>query len=803
MNCRKAGAVLGALLMALALVQSTAAPAYAHAALLRSNPGNNETLANPPIRVTLQFTEGLERKLTKIEVFDSENKRVDEGDIAFDDNDPAFASVGLPEIPPGLYFVKWSNVSTVDGHPYSGRYPFIVLNENGTLPAGVSLDNPSATSGGTEALPQPIDAALKWLAMLSLAAVAGAAFFLAVVLRPAARFLDEDDERRVAEAGEQWVVNIAHVLLPLSFVASALLVLVTVSRFGTSTSLWAYLTTVRAGEYRAVLLALLIVALAGTDLLFLSRGRRARNAGIALLIAATAGALVTYSMVSHSATATGKFWSASSDYAHFAASAVWLGALVMLWPVLRARTLGDDGPRRFLFQANVFDRFSVAAGLSVAVILGTGVFNGLAEIPEWGAFTSTTYGRVLLVKLGIVAALLPVAGLNAFILKPRLVRAIDDAYGDSGHVGRPSPAVASSEQPPSPAVASPGVALAQLQRWLPRTIAVEIALVVAVFASVAVLTQTSTAKGELAQEEAIRAASAVFKQTAAIGDLNLTLEVSPNLIGRNEYTVSITNADGTPVDTATQARLRFTFDSPTDIVPPAEFILQQVEPGVFRGEGSYFTQKGNWRTEARVRRSDGDDVSRLFVLPVLPQQRSTGTQGDAFDLPFDALTWNEVGGAFLILVALMCFAYRRELRTLHARAHTTAMTAGALLLISGGILVFGVDGGHGIAGNAQEGNPVRPTEASVSRGRMLFQQNCRVCHGDDGRGDGPNAASLNPQPTDFRLHTPLHTDPEFYAFIANGYPGTAMPAFADEFSEEDIWNLINFLRSSFTEAVTE
>lgn len=789
MTYQKAGASLAGLLMALVLVQSTAAPAYAHAALLRSNPGNNETLANPPIRVTLQFTEGLERKLTKIEVFDAENARVDEDDLKFDDNDPAFASVGLPELAPGLYFVKWSNVSTVDGHPYSGRYPFIVLNEDGSLPAGVSLDNPSATSGGTEALPRPIDAALKWLAMLSLAAVAGAAFFVAMVLRPASRFLDEDDEQRVAEAGEQWVVNLAHVLLPLSFIASAFLVLVTVSRFDTSTSLWTYLTTVRAGEYRAMLLALLIVALAGTDLLFLSSGRRTRNAGIALLIGATAGALVTYSMVSHSATATGKFWSVLSDYTHLAASAVWLGALVMLPAVLRTRTLGDDESRRFLFQANVFDRFSVAAGLSVAVVLATGVFNGLAEIPEWGAFTSTTYGRVLLIKLGIVAALLPVAGLNAFILKPRLVRAIDDTYGDPANVGHPSDV----GHPP------PGVALAWLQRWLPRTIAVEIALVVAVFASVGVLTQTSSAKGEIAQEAAIRSASAVFRQTAETGDLKLTLEVTPNLVGRNEYTVSIKNADDTPIDTATQARLRFTFDSPTDIVPPAEFILQQVEPGVFRGEGPYFTQPGNWRTEARIRRSDGDDVSRLFVLPVLPQQRGTGAQGDAFDLPFDALTWDEVVGVLLILVGLMGVVYRRQLRP---RAHGIATTAAALLLIGGGVLIFGVDGGRGATGDLQEGNPIRPTEASVSRGRMLFQQNCVTCHGVDGRGDGPTAASLNPQPTDFRLHTPLHTDPEFYAFIANGMSGTAMPAFADAFSAEDIWNLVNFLRASFTEAPT-
>jgi mono/diheme cytochrome c family protein len=86
---------------------------------------------------------------------------------------------------------------------------------------------------------------------------------------------------------------------------------------------------------------------------------------------------------------------------------------------------------------------------------------------------------------------------------------------------------------------------------------------------------------------------------------------------------------------------------------------------------------------------------------------------------------------------------------------------------------------------------------------MLFEQNCVVCHGADGRGDGEAAADLNPQPTDFRLHMPNHTDPDFFDFIADGYPGSAMPEFRAAFSEEDIWNLVNFLRASFSEAPSQ
>ena len=50
---------------------------------------------------------------------------------------------------------------------------------------------------------------------------------------------------------------------------------------------------------------------------------------------------------------------------------------------------------------------------------------------------------------------------------------------------------------------------------------------------------------------------------------------------------------------------------------------------------------------------------------------------------------------------------------------------------------------------------------------------------------------------------PLHTDPQFFAFIADGYAGSQMPAFRNAFSETDIWNLVNYLRSAFSEPASQ
>ncbi len=75
------------------------------------------------------------------------------------------------------------------------------------------------------------------------------------------------------------------------------------------------------------------------------------------------------------------------------------------------------------------------------------------------------------------------------------------------------------------------------------------------------------------------------------------------------------------------------------------------------------------------------------------------------------------------------------------------------------------------------------TEPEVS-GRALFAENCAVCHGDGGRGDGPAAAGLTPPPTDLTRLTATHGGSFPLARVMSyidGYtrPDDTMPEFGD------------------------
>ncbi|MEO8164403.1 MAG: cytochrome c [Betaproteobacteria bacterium] len=92
-------------------------------------------------------------------------------------------------------------------------------------------------------------------------------------------------------------------------------------------------------------------------------------------------------------------------------------------------------------------------------------------------------------------------------------------------------------------------------------------------------------------------------------------------------------------------------------------------------------------------------------------------------------------------------------------------------------------------------NPIPRTAESIARGRQLFQQDCAVCHGPQGRGNGPAAAALTNPPEDLATiaQPPIFPDGVVVYRIANG-KGT-MPAFKSVLSENEQWDLLNFIRS--------
>ena len=94
--------------------------------------------------------------------------------------------------------------------------------------------------------------------------------------------------------------------------------------------------------------------------------------------------------------------------------------------------------------------------------------------------------------------------------------------------------------------------------------------------------------------------------------------------------------------------------------------------------------------------------------------------------------------------------------------------------------------------------PSVPFDAiSISNGSLLFAEHCAGCHGPQGKGNGEQADTLSTAPTDLLTepHTARHTVGNFFHWLSHGVPGTGMPGFAATLSEEERWDLVNYLHA--------
>jgi high-affinity iron transporter len=95
--------------------------------------------------------------------------------------------------------------------------------------------------------------------------------------------------------------------------------------------------------------------------------------------------------------------------------------------------------------------------------------------------------------------------------------------------------------------------------------------------------------------------------------------------------------------------------------------------------------------------------------------------------------------------------------------------------------------------SAAVGGPLEPPPSrppSLARGAVVYHERCAECHGETGRGDGPKAKSLKgPPPADLADPAVMGRTSllEIFRKIAIGVPGTAMPEFAEDLSDDDRW----------------
>jgi copper transport protein len=543
---------------------ATGPAAAAHGALRSSDPAGGSSLDRAPSAVTLRFTERPDPGLSTVRVLDSSGRVVAGGPARPVPGRPAELRLPLAGLPAGGYTVSWRIVSAVDGHRTDGVFGF------GVGPAAAPrLPAARAVAGvRTDPAPAPLAVAGRWAWYWGLALLAGAAATGLLVFggrlpgRPAL-LLGLALAAAAAGLAAMTVAARADAAVPIGDLLAS-----TTGHW----LLWRAATLAAAGgaAWWVTRRAAKPPATEGT----LPARPGTSGALVALGVAAGAGMLV-HALAGHAAGPSSlRLLNLLAQWAHLLAVGVWIGGLAWLLAALWSR--GAVWSTR-----EVVVRYSRLAGISLAVVVLTGVARTVDELGGWGRLADSGFGRALDLKLVLFAGLVALGALSRYRIVP-LFRA--------GARRR---------------------ATARLR----RSVGAELGLAAAVLAAAALLSQlapgvpsgSGTARPGPSAPPVLRATGSDWATTVKV-----SLTVTPGAAGPNRFTAVVADFDtggALPVD---RVELAGTPLSHPDL-GTARLELTEAPDGRWLGQGRLLSLAGRWNLTTTIQKAGGGVVVPLAV----------------------------------------------------------------------------------------------------------------------------------------------------------------------------------------------
>ncbi|MEV5958913.1 copper resistance protein CopC [Streptomyces sp. NPDC051987] len=389
-------------LAALATLLLTAPAASAHTELDSSTPKNGARIARTPAEVRLAFSEQVD--LADVHVTAGGRRLA----LSRPPRGNAKGNVVEVSVPKTTgrdrLTVLWQVRDREDGHPTSGALSFTLATQAKT---------PGAVGAGTQAAPHGSESVrtawtvTRWAGYLALALYVGGLAFLALLWPQGAH-----DRRTRRILTLSWTAGLAASLLApgLQGAYGVMGALGDVLKSSTYTDLLGTEVGVVAA-CRVLMWVLAAIVLAA---LLQGGERTARSPGWRVgALAVALGLLRTTGMTGHNAEGTHPGWGAMADLVHLLGVSLWLGGLTLL-------LFGVLPRRRPEELSSTVSGYSTLAGVSVAAIAVAGAVLTWQIVGSFGALIHTGYGRLLLVKLAVLAVVLLIAQGSRGWVKTRL-----------------------------------------------------------------------------------------------------------------------------------------------------------------------------------------------------------------------------------------------------------------------------------------------------------------------------------------------------------------------------------------------
>jgi copper transport protein len=575
---------------------------YAHAFVIKSDPAPSQSLATQPTKVDVYFNDPIDIRYSQLKVLDFDGKEIQEKDQHYINNDESALSVSLPPgLKDGVYTVTTKVLDQTDGHVTENAYVFAI---GQAVPRNFA--NPIAANNYQEvSIPETI---VRFPALVGQILVVGTSFATLWLWGPISRI------SWLGNALAETRTKIDRNMIKLAVIGSVILLssgfaMIAVQAYSINAGILDAIST----KFGSIWIIRMIASAALLALSFTMYHKIKKSntippkSHVLGLLEIGLIVLATTSLISHGA-ATGKIHPLILDFIHNVVASLWIGGIFYIAFIVMPNL-------KQLVNENVsvptisilIPRFSIITITILGAIVITGPFLLYFLESNLALTLASTYGKILIVKLSLAAAMIAIGAYNQMIIHRNAFTATTILVAKSKEV-----------------INDRANDTKSILSKFSKSTKIESLIGIALIASVAVLVDSGVPSSEFQnqlqsiQESNIFALATPADNTIYKNQLTETkfvengsrivLTINPFSAGNNDFKISFLDSNKNPIDMKS-AQLRLT--QVDKGIGPIIIDTQQVSTGVFSANTA-FGFPGHWN--ARIEGVQNKENSLNLVV---------------------------------------------------------------------------------------------------------------------------------------------------------------------------------------------
>ena len=558
--------------------------ASAHPFLLDSEPGQGQNAPAGTIQIITNYSEAVDIGFSELKVYDANGNQIDNRDTAYNDGETSLIITTQP-LEDGVYTITSKVLSKVDGHLVQAAIVFGV----GDVKIDSALLEKQETSESTF-IPESI---ARFPGLVGQTIVLGGVIVsITIWSSQQTRFREV-----FADINEQFKLKFSKIIgygVIATFASNFIMLGVQTWRLEIS-PLDVIGTTFGTTWLIRMIITIVIIGL----WFWMERKKQITIKGQIPLLVASLILIATTTMMGHGAsTELEAPW--ILDYTHNLLSSIWIGGLIFFAFVALPTITKTDNSTKEKIALSLIPRFSGLFIIAIGILIITGPTLLWFLDDNVASLTDSTYGKLILIKIGIAAVMIAFGGLY----QVKFLKNIHDFEK------------------------------LNISKKISKPLKVEAGLGIALLAVVALLVNSSLPAGEIQSADALQGTFG-FESTLFSENAKFDVKVLPAGIGSNTISVIVSSYDNKPLADISGVKIKVS--NPQKNISPIEAdVTENIQDSITKYSGdATFGFVGNWQIELEAQRTENSNENAIFNLQIKPSLNDIRTEITEYDFPAD------------------------------------------------------------------------------------------------------------------------------------------------------------------------